>query len=358
MQKIIFFLFLFLIFPYNILALNDSSKSSIVMDINSGRILYQKDSNSKRLIASTTKLMTFLITVTYANDFLDQEIIVQDEILKAYGTNMYLSLNEKITIRDLLYGLILRSGNDASLVLAKNIGSSETNFVSLMNLKAQELGMMNTVFENPHGLDEETKNYSTAYDMALLIRYLYLNFPLYKEIASTKYYDFKTNLKSYSLINRSKILFNYDYITTAKNGYTPKAGKSLVTTANKNNLNLLIVTLDDPNIYENHQNLYEKYFSEYQNILLIDKNNFLISKDLFTTDYYLKDSFSYPLNSEELKKIETKIIVLEKENTLGSVIILLNNKEIHTQLIYKKPKKEKDSLFKKIKNYFQKILKT
>ena len=263
-RVILFLLLILIIFPQNTLAKN-ISKASIVLDINSGRILYQNNSNQSLLIASTTKIMTFFVTLKYAYDKLDNEVTVGEEVLKMYGTNMYLSLGEKLKLKDLLYGLMLRSGNDASVVISTYVAGSIDNFVYLMNEEAKKIGMQNTVFKNPHGLDEETKNYSTAYDLAILTRYLYLNYPLYKQIAGSKYYDFKSNLKSYSLTNRSKIIFTYDNITTAKNGYTPSAGKSLVTTASNNDLELLIVTLNDYNIYENHQELYDYYFSKYKN---------------------------------------------------------------------------------------------
>ena len=359
MKKIIFLFLILLLFPRNINALNDTSTSSIVMDIDSGRILYQKNSNTSSLIASTTKIMTFLTAITYAGDNLDNEVVVGEEVLTMYGTSMYLGLDEKVSLRDLLYGLMLRSGNDASVVIATYISGSVSNFVDLMNQKAQEIGMLNTTFKNPHGLDEETKNYSTAYDLAILTRYLYLNYPIYKEISGTKYYDFSSNIKAYSLVNRSKIIFTYKNITTAKNGYTPLAGKSLVTTASSDNLNLLIVTLNDLNIYENHENMYNYYFEKYQNYLLLDKNNFKVNQGLFKGKYYVKNSFTYPLTNLEKENIRTKVIVKEEGEVLGSVNILLNDKLIHEELIYKKEEKvkEKEGILKKIVNFFKNLFK-
>lgn len=360
MKKVIIIFLIFLLFPKNILAFSDTAKSSIVMDIDSGRILYEKDSNTERLIASTTKIMTFLIALTYASDKLNEKVIVGDEVLKMYGTNMYLSLKEEVKLIDLLYGLMLRSGNDASVVIATYVAGSIDNFVYLMNEKAKEIGMRNTIFKNPHGLDEETKNYSTAYDLAILTRYLYLNYPEYKEISGTKYYDFMSNFKSYSLTNRSKIMFTYKNITTAKNGYTPLAGKSLVTTASNNNLNLLITTLNDPDIYSNHTNMYEYYFQQYQNYLLLDKNNFKVDGNLFTENYYIKNNFTYPLTNSEKDNIQIKIIVNKENDILGFVNVLLNDKVIHEEKIYKKNneiKEKKDSFFKKIINFFKNFFK-
>ena len=358
MKKIIILILVFIL-PLNTLGLSDSATSTVVMDIDSGRILYEKDSNTERLIASTTKIMTFLTAITYANEKLNETVVVGEEVLTMYGTNMYLSLDEELKLIDLLYGLMLRSGNDASVVIATYVAGSVENFVYLMNELANKIGMINTIFKNPHGLDEETKNYSTAYDLAILTRHLYLNYPIYKEISGTKYYDFKSNQKSYSLINRSKIIFTYKNITTAKNGYTPLAGKSLVTTATNNNLNLLIVTLNDPNIYENHENLYNHFFNNYQNYTVLDKTNFKIDGNLYK-NYYIKNNFTYPLTKKEKGRISTRIIINENEKTLGSINVFLNNKMIHEEKIYKeqtKKEERKESFFKKLINFFKNFFK-
>ena len=325
------------------------------MDINSGRILYQKNSNTEKLIASTTKLMTFLISIENIGNRLDEKVIVGDEVLKMYGTNMYLNLDEEITYRDLLYGLMLRSGNDASVVLAKNTVGDIDYFIELMNSKAKEIGMINTIFKNPHGLDEETKNYSTAYDLAILTRYLYLNYPIYREIAGSKYYDFKSNIKSYSLVNRCKIIFTYKNITSCKNGYTPLAGKSLVTTASNNDLELLIVTLDDFDIYNNHQRLYDYYFNLYKNTLILDKNNLYIPN--IKDKYYIKNSFYYPIKNNEINNISKKILLENKNNNLGKIQIYLKDNLIHEEIIYKEinNKKNNNSIFFEFRNIIKNI---
>ena len=139
------------------------------MDLTTGRILYDNQSNKKQLIASTTKIMTAIIAIEQGD--LNEKIIIGNEILKMYGTNIYIEVGEKIKLIDLLYGLLLRSGNDAAIAIATAISNTEEEFVNEMNKMAEKLGMKNTVFENPHGLDEETKNYSTAYDMAILMKY-------------------------------------------------------------------------------------------------------------------------------------------------------------------------------------------
>lgn len=341
-------IFILLIIPFNVFATN--SKPTIVMDYDSGRILYSKNSNKKSLIASTTKIMTCIITIENSN--IEKEIEVGEEVLEMYGTNIYIEPGEKIKIIDLLYGLMLRSGNDAAETLAKNIFSSEEEFISKMNEKAKEIGMNNTIFNNPHGLDENTKNYSTAHDMALLSRYAYNN-KTYKKIIKTKKYIAKTNNKTYEWYNRMSLLNNYKYCRGGKNGYTPKAGKSLVSYASKDNMNLIIVTLEDNDIYDTHKNLYDKYFSTYKKYTIVDKKNFKVDKSLINKDVYIKNSFKYPLQKSELNKIYIIVQISNKslKNEIGKVIIKLNNKEIGFLKIYSK-EKEEENFFQKIKKLF------
>ena len=145
MKKIIFILIILIS-----ISVKASNSSTSVMDRDSGRILYQNNAYERRLIASTTKIMTFVVAYEYAYDYLDVRIEVGEEVLKMYGTSIYLSLHEEITLRDLLYGMMLRSGNDAAEVIAYFVGGSEEGFVKLMNKKASFLGMNNTVFHNQY----------------------------------------------------------------------------------------------------------------------------------------------------------------------------------------------------------------
>lgn len=299
------------------------------MDIDSGRILYKNNIDNKMLIASTTKIMTAIISIEKGK--LNRKVVVGKEVLKMYGTNIYVEIGEKIKIKDLIYGLLLRSGNDASVVLAKAVSGNEKNFVDLMNKKANKLGMKNTIFRNPHGLDENTQNYSTARDMAILSRYAYKT-KFYKIVTATKKYQISTGKKTYLWYNKNKLLFNYKYCTGGKNGYTPKAGKTLVTTASNNNLNLTIVSLDDNNSYENHKNLYNYIFNKYKNYKIISKGKLTNNSNL-----YIKKSFYYPLTKYEINNIKT-IVSIDKNisNEAGKINIYLNKSKIGSIPIYKK----------------------
>ena len=322
------------------------------MDLDSGRIFYEKNANQKRLIASITKIMTAIVAIEEGD--LTEKITVGEEVLSMYGTNIYIEVGEKMKLRDLLYGLLLRSGNDASVVIAKAIAGSEEKFVNLMNKKAQEIGMKNTIFKNPHGLDEETENYSTAYDMALLSKYAYKN-KTYRNIVSTDKYEVSTGKKTYLWYNRNKLLTTYEYCTGGKNGYTPRAGKTLVTTASKNGLSLTIVTLSDGDIYNNHIDLYEDFFSKYKRYKIIDKNKFRIDKEFVDEDVYLEDSFYYPLTSNEVNDIKTVVHFLDDSATdeIGTIEIFLSNQKIGELPIYRKiKKKEQFSFFDWLRQLF------
>ena len=329
----------------------EAASEIMVMDIDSGRVLFESNSNEKRLIASITKIMTAIVTIE--NMDINKTITVGDEVLKSYGTNTYISVGEKLRVKDLLYGLILRSGNDAALTLSYSLDNNPSTFIEKMNLKAKEIGMSNTYFENPHGLDEETKNYSTAYDMALLSKYAMSN-KTYRSIVETKKYSIKTNYKSYVWFNRNKLLTTYKYCTGGKNGYTPKAGKTLVSTASQDNLNLTIVTLNDPDIYETHESLYNYYFSKYKNYTILDKNDLKIDKSIIDNDVYIKESFTYPLKEDEINKIKTNIKITDKSSDkIGIIYIYLDDKLIGKRNLYVKNntiKKKEQSFFQIIKN--------
>lgn len=336
----------------------DTSTSSIVMDTNTGRVLYENNIHEKKLIASTTKIMTAILTIENGN--LNESVRVGKEILDMYGTNIYIEVGEIIRVEDLLYGLMLRSGNDAAKTLSVHIGGTEEEFIKMMNQKAKELGMNNTTFNNPHGLDDYTMNYSTAYDMALLSAYASKN-KTYEKISSTKKYSTSTKNKSYLWYNRNKLLTMYEYCTGGKNGYTPDAGKTLVSTAEKDGLRLTAVTLNDPNIYETHQSLYENVYKKYKNYTIINKKDFKIENSIYSGNAYIKESFIYPLTEIERENIKTKIIMLntkEIKEIIGYIEVSLNDKVIGKVNIYRTTeKKEEPSFFSKLKNYLLEILK-
>jgi len=346
MKKIIFLFIIFFMFLEKPLA------SSVVMDMDSLRVLYSNSSNEKALIASTTKIMTALLAIE--SNKLEEIVKVGDEVLTMYGSNIYIEKDEEILLLDLVYGLMLRSGNDASVSIAKHVSGSVENFVSDMNKKAKELGMNNTIYNNPHGLDEETKNYSTAYDLCLLYSYAY-KYPIFKSIVGTKYYNTTSSLKAYSWKNRNDLLFNYENATGGKTGYTPVAGRILVSSASKDDINLCIATIDKNSyLYHFHEQKYEYVFNTYKKYKILDKDNFYIDK---YSNTYLDHDFYYTLTEEEYKTIDIKVNLEDKkDNIIGKVIVSFDDEVIDSNTIYVKTKKEL-GLFSKITNFFKSLLK-
>ena len=228
MKKLLLFL---LLIPIPVHAI--SARNIIAMDMDTNRILYEKSIHDPHLIASITKIMTAIVALELGN--LNKEVTTSDTVLTAYGSAIYIEVGEKMKLEDLLYGLMLRSGNDAAVMIAETIGGSVDKFVQLMNSKAKEIGMKDTIFYNPHGLDNNGKgNLSTAYDMAILTSYAMKN-KEYQKIVSTKKHVAKSDRKTYSWTNKNKLLTTYEYTTGGKTGYTEKARRTLVSTATKDN---------------------------------------------------------------------------------------------------------------------------
>ena len=325
------------------------------MDEDTGRILYAKNIDNKSLIASTTKIMTGILAVESGK--LDEIVTIKDDILKAYGSNIYISIGEKILLKDLVYGLMLRSGNDAAIAISSYVSNNTDNFVKLMNNKAKEIGMTNTYFCNPHGLDEECENISTARDMALLTKYANKN-KIYKEIVGTKRHVTKTNLKTYDWYNKNKLLSTYEYTTGGKTGFTKKARRTLVTSATKDNLNLIVVTLNDPNDFTTHKNLYEYGFNNYKKYLILSKKKFGFKNDYYD-NLYISDDIYYTFKKDELDNVyvKYKLDKIDSPRTgdkVGIIEIYIGNKKIITEDIFVKVKdNKKESIFKRILNIFR-----
>ncbi len=306
----------------------------IAYDMDTNQILYSNNIHETRPIASISKIMTAILACESGK--LDDMIIVGDEINKSYGSGIYIRVGEELTLRDLVYGLMLRSGNDASFAIAKYVGGSVDNFVVLMNNKAKELNMQDTIFNNPNGLDDKGGNISSTYDMALLTSYAMKN-EEYRNITKTKKYTLKTNMNYYSWTNKNKLLFMYKYTTGGKTGYTKIAKRTLVTTASNNNMNLVIVTLNDGNDFINHKNMYEKLFNEYKGYNILKEGDISVSNFKDKNKYYIKDSFKY-----DLKKIDKDNIVLKFDikdtqfdgNKIGLVNVYLNNEKLYTADLY------------------------
>lgn len=232
-----------------------SAKAAILMHADSGRVLYEKNADEHMLIASTTKIMTAIVVLEHCE--LDDLVEVDSRSAGIEGSSMYLKAGESYTVEDLLYGLLLVSGNDAASALALHVADSMEEFAELMNSKAAELGMTESSFKNAHGLDEEG-HYSTARDMAKLAAYCMGNED-FARIAGTVSHT----VGEQTLVNHNRLLREYDGCLGLKTGYTMAAGRTLVTCAERDGARYVCVTLNDPADWDDHKALYDWAFANY-----------------------------------------------------------------------------------------------
>ncbi len=361
MKKFILLLLLLICIPLKASAL--SARNIIAMDMDTKRILYEHDASSEHLIASISKIMTAVVALELSD--IESDVTTTNTILKAFGSAIYIEVGETIKLKDLLYGLMLRSGNDAALAIAEFVGGDVDKFVELMNQKAKEIGMKNTIFINPHGLEnnEGMGNTSTAYDMALLSSYAMQN-DIYKEIVTTKNHVAKSDKKTYSWANKNKMLTRYEYTTGGKTGFTERARRTLVSTASKDNMNITVVSLNDPDDWDDHTYLYETLFKEYESVKVVDKSNFTVENE----NYYKKDTLYvkediYLMVKEGEKESISLDIHLQKNadyqngDVVGSVKVKLKNEVLREENIYvekeEQPQEKKQNIFQKIIGWFK-----
>lgn len=232
-----------------------SARNAIVMS-SSGQVIYEKCADERALIASTTKLMTALVVII-ENKELDEEVEIKPDYCGVEGSSMYIKSGETYTIRELLLGLLLVSGNDAALALASHTAGSVEGFVKLMNKTAAELGMDGTRFENPHGLDA-SGHYSTARDMAKLMRRC-MELPEFVELCGKR----SVSVGGQTLINHNKLLWNCGGCVAGKTGYTQAAGRCLVSCCEREGTRFICVTLSAPDDWNDHEKLYEWAYENY-----------------------------------------------------------------------------------------------
>ena len=358
MKKIILILFMML-FISNVKAIDISATSAILMDTDNNIIIYQKDIHNVRSVASISKIMTAVLAIESGK--IDDKIVVDDVISNAYGSAIYIQKGEELTLRDLVYGLMLRSGNDAALVIAKYVGGNVDHFVEMMNNKANEIGMKNTTFNNPHGLDADKGNYSTAYDMAILTSYA-MKIDEYKKIVGTKSYTLKTNKNTYVWKNKNKLLKLYKYTTGGKTGFTDVAKRTLVTTASKDGINLVAVTLNDGNDFKDHIDLFEYGFNNYTNHNIIKKGIINVYDDDYYADYelYTKDNYNFIINDSEEYNVVLKFELEKKrsfknDDVVGNIIVMIDDVEVHRQLLYVRNKSNTKKKYNNIIDWFKSL---
>ncbi len=240
-----------------------SAKTAIVIEKESGKVLYEKNADEKVFPASTTKIMTALLAIE--NDDLNKTVKITDAAIGVEGSSIYLEKGEQLPLRDLVYGLMLRSGNDAAVAIACEVGGDVDHFVELMNERAAELGAVNTHFMNPNGLHDE-QHYTTARDMALIGQKAMHN-PAFVQVAQTKTYKADRGAGKYNYFyNKNKVIYQYEGGTGIKIGYTKVAGRTLVASSKRGDMELICVVMAAPNWFEDTYKLMDYGYGKYQQV--------------------------------------------------------------------------------------------
>ena len=298
------------------------------MDADTGQVLYEKNPQEKSLIASTTKIMTALVVLEQGN--LDRVVTVPQEAVGIEGSSTNLTAGEELTVRKLLYGMMLSSGNDAAAALALCTDGSIEAFAGRMNEKAQALGLRHTGFQNPHGLDSEG-NYSTACDLAQITRAA-LNTPGFIEIVSTKTFQ----CGNHYLVNHNRLLWQYPGALGVKTGYTRRAGRILVGAAEQKGRRLISVTINAPDDWQDHSAMLDYGFSRYQLQTLLTEGQQVGTLNVMSGDadgvpVTAQEPFSAYLLPEERAKItvflpEFVYAPVKKGQEVGTLTVRLGEK--------------------------------
>ncbi|MCL1951028.1 MAG: D-alanyl-D-alanine carboxypeptidase [Turicibacter sp.] len=321
-----------------------SSECAVLMEQISGRVLQEKCPDKKMYIASITKILTALVAIE--NGDLESWVEVDYNVVRQVGSSLYLAQGDQVKLLDLLYGLMLRSGNDAAMAIAQAVGGDEEGFVAMMNDRAREMGLVNSSFQNPSGLDESSFNQSTARDMAVIMQTA-MNNPVFREIAGTSLHRATTqNGRTYSWRNKHRLVTgDYEFAIAGKTGFTQRARRTLVTSAQQGDMELVAVTLKAGDDWNDHRNLFEYGFNHFQmkrvlevgllSLSVEQQQRYGISERLFIRrDVYL------PLNVDGSDVVQTNLQLNDRpavDEQVGNLQVLLNGEIIETANVYQMP---------------------
>ena len=317
--------------------------AQIVMEVGSRRVLYDKNGDKKMYPASTTKILTAICVLENAGT--EDVVCVTKESVGVEGSSIYLAEGEKLTVKELLYGLMLRSGNDAATVLALHVAGSIKQFAALMNQTAKKAGATHSNFVNPHGLPDDN-HFVTANDLALITAYALQNKD-FKEIVSTKKIEISNGDKPYKrlLINKNKLLFDCEGATGVKTGYTKKAGRCLVSSCERKGMELVSVVLNCPPMFETAKAHFDRYFGEYS-LYKVFESDFIVDflpvegKDAKCA-LYVKNDVYLPLTESERENLKIDYILPEclpentkKDQEVGKIEFRAGNDLLFSEKIY------------------------
>jgi D-alanyl-D-alanine carboxypeptidase (penicillin-binding protein 5/6) len=278
--------------------------SAALIDVTSSRVLYSQRGDERMKIASLTKIMTAIVAIEHSD--LESKVKVSVRAAGKEGSSLYLRAGEKISLRDVLYGLMLRSGNDAAVAVAEHVGGSVEGFAYLMNKKAEEIGLTNSHFMNPHGLDEQG-HYSSANDLAKLTVYAMHN-PDFRNIVKTKVKSAPNPNEAwdYKWVNKNKMLTMYDGADGVKTGYTKQALRCLVSSATRDGQQLVVVTLNDGDDWLDHRNLLDYGFANFPLANVVKSGD-----PIAGYPYEVSTRFDYPFAKGERDQLEVRLAPLK-----------------------------------------------
>jgi D-alanyl-D-alanine carboxypeptidase (penicillin-binding protein 5/6) len=314
-------------------SISTNAEAAALIDVSSGRILYSHNGEKSLRIASLTKIMTAIVAIEAGS--LSDKVKVSGKAFGVEGSSIYLRLGEEMSLEHMLYGLMLRSGNDAATAIAEHVGGSLDGFVMMMNEKAEQLGMSHSHFENPHGLDSK-QHYSSANDMALLTAYALQN-PVFRNIVKTPSITVPNSYEKWDhrWRNKNKMLILYEGADGVKTGFTKLSNRTLVSSATRNGQQLAAVTLNDGSDWMDHTKLLDYGFKHYP-LQVIHPSG----EPLKGTAFRAPSSFSYPLGEGE--ELSSEVQLIEQASLSGRLGIRaivnyhLGDQVIGKQLFYNK----------------------
>lgn len=325
--------------------LSVSASSAIVIEASTGKLIWSKNCDERLPMASTTKIMTALVAIEACD--ITKAVEISPLAVGIEGSSIYLYAGERLTMEDLLYALLLESANDAAAAIAIEVGGSIENFADMMNKKAAELGLENTNFTNPHGLDDP-EHFTTARDLAKIASYAMKN-EIFRTIVSTykKMIPLNETEGVRLLINHNKLLRNYDGAIGIKTGYTKKSGRCLVSAAERDGVEMICVTLDAPNDWQDHKNMLDHAFSLYEKRVLCPENSLNITLPVVggmdsCTVVTNRDEISAVLqkNASDIKStvelFRFEYAPISDSEPLGRIVYYLDGEVIGEGLLYAK----------------------
>ena len=335
-----------------------TAKSAIVIEASTGKVLYSKNAAEQRYPASTTKIMTLITALEYGK--LDDVVTASDQAAGTEGSSLWLTAGERLTLLDMLYGVMLVSGNDATVAVAEHISGSVENFAKQMTAKAHAIGAVNSNFTNSSGLPDE-QHYSTAHDLAKITAYGYKN-QLFAQIVSTQHKVIPWPGKDHDrdLYNENKMLWLYDGANGVKTGYTDAAGRCLVSAANRNGIQIIAVVLDSEHMWHDSIKLLDYGFSKLTQLPVVRKDDIL--KTVKITEgkvgkvkLMATDDIILPVADNEFDKFTTVIDAPEKVaapvaagQKLGTVTVMYDNVAVASTELVADRTVERKSFFKLI----------